>query len=192
MVKVVGPKTPAVKTIKRLFALSSNRCAFSGCSTSLVDPNSGSILGEVCHIKGDKSTAARYDKNQSNAERHDFGNLILADYERHNSPSITVSPATSISFRYVRVIRSCGSCCWDHIRFKIPIVTGDKRLAKAVQSKGLEVGNMALILQELVMTNKLKSMSVEKILQAIADRKDFLLGIPRPTWNDLTDYTFPD
>ena len=78
------------------------------------------------------------------------------------------------------------------VRFKIPIVTGDKRLAKAVQSKGLDVGNMALILQELVMTKKLKSTAVEKILQALADRKDYLLGIPRPTWNDLKDYTFPD
>jgi len=77
MAKISGPKTPAVKTIKRLFALSSNRCAYAGCSTSLVDPKSGSILGEVCHIKGDKSTAARYDKNQSNAERHGFENLIL-------------------------------------------------------------------------------------------------------------------
>jgi hypothetical protein len=77
MARVGGLKTPAVKTIKRLFALSSNRCAFPGCNTSLVDPNSGSILGEVCHIKGDKPTAARYDVNQSNAERHAFENLIL-------------------------------------------------------------------------------------------------------------------
>ena len=59
MAKVIGPKTPAVKTIKRLFALSSNRCAFHGCSTPLIDPTSGSILGVVCHIKGDKPTAIR-------------------------------------------------------------------------------------------------------------------------------------
>ncbi len=76
--------------------------------------------------------------------------------------------------------------------YKIPVVTGDKRLAKAVQSKGLYVGNMAMILQELIMTKKLKSTAVEKMLQALADRKDYLLGIPRPTWNDLKDYTFPD
>jgi predicted nuclease of predicted toxin-antitoxin system len=72
------------------------------------------------------------------------------------------------------------------------VVTGDKRLAKAVQQRGLEVGNIALILQELVTTKKLKSSAVEKMLQDLADRKDYLLGIPKPTWNDLKDYTFPD
>ena len=74
----------------------------------------------------------------------------------------------------------------------LAVVTGDKRLAKAVQKKGLEVGNVALILQELVTTKKLKSSAVEKMLQDLADRKDYLLGIPKPTWNDLKGYTFPD
>lgn len=73
---------------------------------------------------------------------------------------------------------------------EIAVVTGDKQLAKAVQRKGLKVGNMALILQELVKTGKLKSTAVEKILQALADQKDYLL--PKPTWNNLKDYTFPD
>jgi hypothetical protein len=72
------------------------------------------------------------------------------------------------------------------------VVTGDKRLAKAVKKRRLEVGDMALILKELVETKKLKSTAVEKMLQALADRKDYLLGIPNPTWNDLKDYTFPD
>lgn len=74
----------------------------------------------------------------------------------------------------------------------LAVVTGDKRLAKAVQKSGLEVGNMALILQELVETKKLKSFAVEKMLKALADRKDYLLGVPKPTWDDLKDYTFPD
>jgi hypothetical protein len=51
---------------------------------------------------------------------------------------------------------------------------------------------MALILQELVETKKLRSSAVEKMLQDLADRKDYLLGIPKPTWHDLKDYTFPD
>jgi hypothetical protein len=72
-----GPKEPSRPTVKRLFALSGNRCAFPRCSTPLVDPQSGSIVGEVCHIKGEKPGAARYDPNQSNEERHGFDNLIL-------------------------------------------------------------------------------------------------------------------
>lgn len=74
----------------------------------------------------------------------------------------------------------------------LAVVTGDKRLAKAVQQKGLVVGNIALILQELVTTKRLKSSVVEKMLQGLSDRKDYLLGLPKPTWNDLKNYTFPD
>jgi hypothetical protein len=77
------------------------------------------------------------------------------------------------------------------VHSELAVVTGDKRLAKAVKQRGLEVGNMALILQELVKTKKMKSSAVEKILQDLADRKDYLLGIPKPTWDDLKDYTFP-
>jgi hypothetical protein len=72
-----GPKEPSRPTVKRLFAVSGNRCASPKCATPLVDPQSGSIVGEVCHIKGDKPEAARYDPNQSNEERHGFDNLLL-------------------------------------------------------------------------------------------------------------------
>ena len=51
---------------------------------------------------------------------------------------------------------------------------------------------LGLILQELVLTKMLRSSLVEKLLQGLADRKDYLLGIPNPTWSDLKDYTFPD
>ena len=70
---------PTEATLKKLVAVSGNRCAFPKCSTPLVDPQSGSIVGEVCHIKGEKPGAARYDSNQSNKERHGFDNLIVAD-----------------------------------------------------------------------------------------------------------------
>ncbi|MBX3442226.1 MAG: hypothetical protein KF774_07445 [Planctomyces sp.] len=78
------------------------------------------------------------------------------------------------------------------IHAKIAVVTGDIRLAKAVRKRGPEVGNMALILKELVETKQLKSSVVESLLQGLADRKDYLLGIPNPKWSDLKDYTFPD
>src|SRR5262249_3605643 len=69
--------SPSRPTVKRLFAVSGNRCAFPKCATPLVDPQSGSIVGEVCHIKGDKQGAPRYDPKQSNEERHGFDNLLL-------------------------------------------------------------------------------------------------------------------
>ena len=55
----------------------------------------------------------------------------------------------------------------------------------AIRKQGFEVGNIARILKELVQTKKLTSSVVESLLQGLADRKDFLLGISNPTWEDL-------
>jgi len=42
-----------------------------------VDRVTGSVVGEVCHIKGERATAPRYDPEQDDHERHGFDNLIL-------------------------------------------------------------------------------------------------------------------
>jgi hypothetical protein len=77
MPKSSGPTEPPRPTVKRLFALSGNRCAFPGCQTRLVDKATGSVVGQVCHIKGEKPSAPRYDSAQTDLDRHDFENLIL-------------------------------------------------------------------------------------------------------------------
>lgn len=68
---------PRRKTIKRLFAVSGNKCYFPKCKTLLVDEESGKVTGKICHIKGNRTGAARYDPNQTDEERHGFDNLIL-------------------------------------------------------------------------------------------------------------------
>lgn len=70
-------KEPARKTVKRLFAVSGNQCAFPKCLTPLVDSDSGKVTGRICHIKGNRLGAKRYDTSQSGEERHRFDNLIL-------------------------------------------------------------------------------------------------------------------
>jgi hypothetical protein len=91
MAESVGPQSPSRPTFKRLFALSGNRCAMDGCKTRLVDVATGSIVGEVCHIRGEKPAAPRYDATQDNAARHGFENLILLCNVHHkiidDSPS---------------------------------------------------------------------------------------------------------
>jgi hypothetical protein len=67
--------SPSAATLKRLFALSGNCCAFPKCRTSLVLGHT--LVGEVCHIKGAKLGSARYDPDQPPAERHAYDNLIL-------------------------------------------------------------------------------------------------------------------
>jgi hypothetical protein len=72
---------PSPQTIKKLFALSGNRCAFPNCASDIVCE--GAVIGQVCHIKAAKPEAPRYDKNQSNTERHSFKNLILLCANHH-------------------------------------------------------------------------------------------------------------
>lgn len=69
--------SPSVPTIKRLFALSGNQCAFPSCLLPIVDQPSGKVTGRICHIKAKQPGGPRYDPNQSDDERHSFDNLLL-------------------------------------------------------------------------------------------------------------------
>jgi hypothetical protein len=75
---VAGPSEP---TIKRLFAVSSNTCAFPDCADPLVE--GGTIVGEVCHVKSARKGHPRYDPEQADAERHGFDNLMLMCRRHH-------------------------------------------------------------------------------------------------------------
>ena len=72
---------PSNSAIKRLFAMSHNLCAFPSCRESLVDGET--VVGDVCHVKGDRPGSARYDAGQSDAERHGYDNLILMCCNHH-------------------------------------------------------------------------------------------------------------
>lgn len=70
------------KTIKRLFAMSGNSCAFSGCSLPIVE-SAGTITGEICHIKARSAGGPRFDKAQTEEDRHGFDNLVLLCRRHH-------------------------------------------------------------------------------------------------------------
>lgn len=77
---------PGLTTIKRLFAVGGDCCAFPGCMIPLVDGES--VRVQICHIKGKgegkgKKPGARYDSGQSDEERHGFNNLILMCANHH-------------------------------------------------------------------------------------------------------------
>lgn len=70
-------QNPRSKTIKRLYAVSGNRCYFPECKNTLVDKESGKVTGRICHIKGRKKGSPRFYPNQTDEERHSFDNLLL-------------------------------------------------------------------------------------------------------------------
>ncbi len=63
-------------TVKRLFSLSGNECAFPDCNQRLVSED-GTIFGEICHIEAAMPGGERFNENQTNEERANFNNLIL-------------------------------------------------------------------------------------------------------------------
>lgn len=73
---------PTEKTIKRLFALSGNICAYPGCSLAIVE-SAGVVTGEICHIHARREGGSRWEASQSETERHGFDNLILLCRQHH-------------------------------------------------------------------------------------------------------------
>jgi hypothetical protein len=77
--------------VKRLFALSDNRCSFPDCTSALVEA-SGVVTGRICHICSKSETGPRYDPAQTDDERDGFENLILLCGKHHDvvdkSPNI--------------------------------------------------------------------------------------------------------
>ena len=69
----------STKSLKILWSAAAGRCAFPDCATRLIDVADGisAIIGEMAHIRGERSEAARHDANQSEADRNSHENLIL-------------------------------------------------------------------------------------------------------------------
>jgi len=67
--------SPNTQNMKKLFALSRNKCAFPRCQNELICE--GVLVGEICHIKAASPGGKRYDALQSDSDRHGLSNLVL-------------------------------------------------------------------------------------------------------------------
>lgn len=77
------------------------------------------------------------------------------------------------------------------VHSRLAVVTGNKTLGKAIQQQGLKVGDMAIILQELVKSRKVQASVVEKMVRGLVVRNVCLLRTPNPTWDHLKNHKFP-
>lgn len=73
---------PSEKTIKQLFALSGNRCAYPRCPLPIIE-RTGTVTGEICHIKANHAGGPRFDALQSDEDRNALANLILLCRHHH-------------------------------------------------------------------------------------------------------------
>ena len=79
----MSPSRVARPVAQRLALASGNRCAFPGCGSQLWLADRDLLLGEICHVRGDKPGALRHDPTQSDEERHGFGNLLYLCRNHH-------------------------------------------------------------------------------------------------------------
>ena len=81
---------PDRPTIKKLFALTGNTCAFQslddgrGCELELARPEWPRTQGQIAHIRGERPTSARYDERMTDHERAAFENLIVLCPTHHH------------------------------------------------------------------------------------------------------------
>ncbi len=73
---------PKLDTLRKLFALSGNQCAFPGCKSFLVSKK-GIYIGQICHIEAANKGGERYNPKQTEEQRRAFKNLLLLCYEHH-------------------------------------------------------------------------------------------------------------
>jgi len=76
------PTAPSRATIKKLFARSSNQCAFPRCAEAIIQGNT--VVGEICHIKAANPGGPRYDDQQTATDRHGYDNLLLLCGTHHS------------------------------------------------------------------------------------------------------------
>lgn len=73
---------PTSTVVKRLFALSGNKCAYPTCDQKIVDEH-GSVIGEICHIEAAEQGGERYNLSSNDEYRRSFENLVLLCSNHH-------------------------------------------------------------------------------------------------------------
>ena len=73
---------PTYDTLRQLYTLSGNQCAFPGCFNMMFDMN-GNFVGQVCHIEAASEGGERFNPHMTNDQRRHYDNLLLLCYSCH-------------------------------------------------------------------------------------------------------------
>jgi len=81
------------KTLKHLFALTGNQCAFPCCEHELFVDDL--FVAQVCHIFPANEKWPRFNPNRTDEENRDFSNLLVLCYKHHKLVDNPDKPFTS-------------------------------------------------------------------------------------------------
>lgn len=73
---------PTPETLRQLYLLSGNECAFLGCREPIIGDN-GDFIGQICHIEGAMPGGERFNAAMTNEQRRAPSNLMLMCYRHH-------------------------------------------------------------------------------------------------------------
>ena len=151
---------PSSTTIKRLFAVSGNRCAFPACANSLFDQN-GTLIADVCHIAGDKPSAKRYDPTQTETQRRGFNNLIALCANHHRVIDADAVTFTRPTLRKMKQVHEASATeefvISDRQAEKIVIFLGGAVAATAFGEIVSEVADFVRTIYDVIPKSKLGS-----------------------------------
>lgn len=83
-----GPRKYTEQTLKKLFGLSGNICAFPTCNNTLVNSNNA-LDSNICHIEAANPGGERFNEKMTNEQRADYENLILLCRQCHDKTNDT-------------------------------------------------------------------------------------------------------
>lgn len=75
--------TISERTVKKLWSVSGNQCAFPGCEQPLIDFDHDVVIGEMSHIHARSSGGPRNDAEMEEDEREAYSNLIVLCRNHH-------------------------------------------------------------------------------------------------------------
>ena len=91
------------KTLKHIFALTGNQCAFPDCEHELFDGDV--FVAQVCHIYPANSNWPRFDKSRSDEQNREFSNLLVLCYKHHKIVDNVESPYTAKQMKEIKYCR---------------------------------------------------------------------------------------
>lgn len=74
--EVVKRLAPTTSTLRKLYTLSGNLCAYPNCNQLMFNIE-GNFVGKICHIEAAMPGGERFNPDMTNEDRRSFDNLIL-------------------------------------------------------------------------------------------------------------------